>query len=165
MRIARQTPTSAKINAQTRKDAFSVFSGKWKGKLEYRDYKTNKRVVLPVRVEVILSPDGATLIHKAAYYGERVDKTSVTLDLVTGNWVEDAWYTYFTAGFPAFAASKTEVLTLTGEATDDGKSAPVRQTITVSGDDLTVLRGVRTPGSVPTSSWQFRSQWTLKRVR
>lgn len=164
LRFPRQAQNGqSRLSTPNRAAIYRAFVGDWKGTLEYRDYGTDKRVTLTTKTTFRVTDNDTTLTERAAYYDERVDTTRIVLETTTGNWVEDGQFRYFVTGLPSFEANGG-TLVLIGEATDDGKPSQVRQTVTVTSSELTLLREVRPKGSVANAPWAFRAKKVLKRV-
>lgn len=74
-------PTIASLIAGT--------AGRWQGELQYRDYQSNKWEGLPVKVSIVVQPDGLTMVRTAEFDdGPKVGAvwitTLSTLDPATG---------------------------------------------------------------------------------
>lgn len=150
-------------------------SGHWQGSLEYRDYQTDKRVRIPVRRVSEVLEDGVTRLHRSFY-----DDGPKGTVLITAVESYDASGGHQVATFRAkhtMAASHgvariaqeagadhwTIVIETTGR--DNDRPARIRETLTLAGTTLTVLKEVsHDPSASPHAPFDFRNRTLLTRV-
>lgn len=157
---------SQKATASSSDSIYSAFTGKWKGKLEYRDYRTDKRVALPTDLEITLSPDKKSLLFSYTYDDgpNKIVKSTetVAIDVKTNKLV----FTYQSnktdefdiAGLEEFSKRKSGELILSGKGKDNDKEVDVRKTITLKENTLTILKEVR----LPNEEFLFRNSYTFQ---
>ena len=147
------------------------FAGDWTGQLEYRDYQSDKQVVLPTRLTATSSSDGR-LLRLAFTYDDGRGKTVHSTETLTffpqakmaslSTDGEHTSNTYAMAGFDDFTATNLGTLTLTGAGTDNNQPADVRITITLTPDSFTWRKETRPKGS--TDALQLRDAYTFHRA-
>ena len=144
----------------------TAVSGSWSGSLEYRDYRSDRRVTLPTTLTV--SSDAQNVLVFAYVYDDGPGKTVRSTDRITidpvantyriqnGDGTYDA--TFAVSGLAEFGpASRTVVLTGKGE--ENGAAVDLRLTITVDDKSMTMLRESKKPGG----EWLFRNQYRFTR--
>ena len=136
---------------------FKRLAGTWQGTLEYADYKDDKRVRLPTTLEVRPAGDGKTAEFLFTYddFGKTVKDQDVhRIDQQTGKYKIDN-DEYEVGGIDQFG--KVGKLVLTGRGRENNEAVDVRETITLAGEVLTILRETRTP-------LRFRHEYVLRRA-
>jgi hypothetical protein len=138
----------------------AALEGEWAGTLEYADYSDDARAQIVVRVVIhagelansaelqftFVEPDGE----------EMLDSESVRLDAVNSRYhvgEED----FEVAALTGFQGGDGEVV-WTGSVRENGATEPFRQTLSLVGDTLTILKETREP-------LRFRNVFRLERVR
>ena len=147
-------------------------TGRWTGALEYRDYQSGQRFLLPMEVQVQLGADGATLTRVARFddgpQTGAVYITTVSLFDKTGQRVASA---SFRKGRDVEAISEdARVLDYTDaqhwvvvyqrRGQDGNHAADIRITQTRQGPSLVAVKEVKRPEQ-PDSDYLFRNQTTL----
>ena len=149
-------------------------AGTWRGELVYRDYQTNERTALPVTRTVTLLPDGATLSSISAFDDGASGTVYISslegLDAKTGTWqstsiranraVQTSAQTMVLAR-PATDATEWTI-TLSEDGEDNDAPAIIRETVTLKGDRLTVLKEVDPKGDGQ-DVYLFRNETILTR--
>lgn len=139
--------------AQTDKTFFQSVEGRWKGTLEYSDYKSNERVTLDTLITFKSSADGNSAETFTVYddFGkiyksngkERIDPNAKKF------FEDETEY--------AIEANEPGKIVLIGKTQDGDTIEPTRKTITWTNETLTILKETRTP-------WTFRHVYTFKKV-
>ena len=154
-----QAPSAAQVHAALR--------GRWVGTLGYKDYRRpDRRVTLPTTIEGTSAPGGGVALH--FIYDDGPGKTVVDDDVFmlaadrrTLRWsgVKDT----VPATFRVLSLERTNAqglrLVVEREGEDDNAPATLRETITIRGDTLGILKEVRPAGS----PFSFRHQYALTR--
>lgn len=139
-------------------------AGSWKGTLEYRDYRGERRVTLPTTL--VVTPLGNGALQYAYVYddgpGKIVKSTErITVDVnaatyrVQNNDGYDA--TFAIAGLQDFG--KTRTLVLSGKGTENDAPVELRVTLAATGSELTILRESKLAGG----EWLFRNRYSFRR--
>ena len=146
----------------------SVLAGAWTGTLEYRDYRSERRVTLPTTLTVEKGEAGA--LEFAYVYDDGPGKTvrsreRVTIDAGKGTWRvqnSDGTYdnTFAAQGLAAFGPAGG-TLELMGKGTENNEPVDLRITITATGGSFTMLRESRRAGT----EFQFRNQYKFSKAR
>lgn len=165
-----QTPAPAELDR--------ALAGRWVGHLEYRDYRSDRRVQLPMRTTVAVADDGATLLRQSRFddgpaRGE-VLVTTVSLYDATGASVTAA---SFRRGRAVELATETaRVLEHDGitrwsaqwlqRGMDGGQAAEIRVTVTRRDDELRSVKEVRPlpAEGADVARWAFRNETVLRRL-
>jgi hypothetical protein len=143
--------------------------GDWTGTLEYRDYSNDKRVTLPTTLNAKASEDGnvATLKFRYDEGKGRFEEGLSTLQVDASHskliWESDGGKTkseYAFTGLETFNDKSEGQLILTGTGDENKLTVEIRQTITVKGEELTILRESKKPGE----TFAFRNTYKLRRV-
>jgi hypothetical protein len=140
--------------------------GTWSGTLEYRDYRSDRRVTLPTTLVVTAAADGA--LEYVYTYDDGPGKTVVTRERVTIN-ADAGTYriqnaasnydaTFVGAGLRDFV-SRGNTVVLTGTGTENDVPVELRITIEATASALTMLRESRRPGG----EWLFRNRYAFTR--
>jgi hypothetical protein len=149
--------------------------GHWQGRLEYRDYQSNKWEGIPVTVEILDGGDSVTQIRTADFDdGPRVGNVRITTISMLGQDGKTEYSTAFRKG--RMPELSTVQLTLNDArdalhwsiiaaetATDDDRPAVIRTTLTRDGDHLTSLKEVDFSDDAQTE-WLARNRTILDRV-
>ena len=165
-----QAPTPAELDR--------TLTGRWQGELVYRDYQSDRRFSLPVRTEVRLADDGATLTRESRF-DDGPARGTVLITTVSQ---------YDTSGMRVTAASfrrGREVETVTEQARvlehggaeqwkaewlrqgiDGDQPSDIRVTVTRRGDELRAVKEVRAlrPAGGAEAPWVFRNETVLRRA-
>ena len=143
----------------------SALTGSWKGTLEYRDYRSDRRVTLPTTLLVTPSADGLTLAYT---YDDGPGKTVRSTERITiggdgstyrvqnGAGTYDA--TFAAVGLREFGKG-TNTVVLVGTGTENDKPVDIRITVKIDGDGFAMLRESRLSGA----DWLYRNQYQFKR--
>ena len=131
--------------------------GDWVGVLEYRDYSepvgSTKRVDLPTWLSVTAAADGQQTWRYV--YDDGPAKTVTETDVVTFDTAKESYesaengkraQTFAVKGYAGLKEGRG-VLVLTGNGTDAGKPADLRETMTIRRNLLEVLEETRAAGS------------------
>ena len=151
------------------------FVGSWTGQLEYRDYASNDRVLLPTWLKITETPDHHSLVFSYLYDDgpTKVVRESVTLTLdpahqtvtsVANDAKSPSGVTntvYSATGFQEFAKTGRGALHLTGAATENGKPVDVRITLTLRRNLYTYRKETRPSSS--NAEFQFRDGYVFTR--
>ena len=144
----------------------AALAGNWTGTLEYRDYRSDRRVTLPTTLAV--SGDGINVLLFSYVYDDGPGKTVRSTDRITidpvartyriqnGDGTYDA--TFAASGLAEFGPASHTVV-LTGKGEENGVAVDLRTTLTLDGGSLTMLRESKKPGE----DWLFRNQYRLTR--
>ena len=147
----------------------AALAGNWRGTLEYRDYSNDKRVTLPTTLDAQAAEDGRSATLKFRYdegkgrFVEGVNVLRIASKDAKLVWESDGGKIkseYAVDGLDTFAPKPRGELVLTGTGTENDEKVDVRQTITLDGDDLTILRETRKPGA----PFAFRNAYKLRRT-
>ena len=127
-------------------------AGSWEGELYYLDYQSGQRFGIPMRVDAMLTPDGATLIRRLTFTdpGNLVYAVNVvTVDRDSGDLVE-AYFREQNAEFLRYEIVSVEYdddsrwrIAYESDGTDDNRPARIRHTIERQGDLMTSRKEVR----------------------
>ena len=133
-------------------DVLLASTGHWEGELYYLDYQSGQRFGIPMRAEVDITPDGATLVRRLTWtdpdnlvYAVNL----VTIDRSTGQLVE----AFFRDGRGEFMRYDVESVSYSTDTdwqvlyehdgTDDDRPARIRHTIARDGERMTSTKSVR----------------------
>jgi hypothetical protein len=145
-----------------------ALGGAWKGTLEYRDYSSDKRVTLPTTLEAVPSEDGRSITLKFRYdegkgrFVEGSNLLKIDPDRSKLSWESDggkSTYEYTIAGLDDFARKPGGDLVLSGTGVENEVKVGIRQTITVDGENLTILRESKKPGG----EFAFRNAYRMRK--
>lgn len=141
--------------------------GSWTGALEYRDYRSDKLVQIPVAVDNEMH--GNSLIGKLVFTdpGFQVYRVSVTnYDFDAGiayqAYIQDGGAERFESAFTFEETEDGWVITQTREGEDADKPATIREITTFSGDQLITERSVDPLGDGQ-DTFFFRNRSVLTR--
>ncbi len=134
--------------------ALAASAGSWEGELYYLDYQSGDRFGIPLRIEVTVTPDSATLTRKLTFTdpGNLVHAVNlVTIDRDTGELVE----AYFREGraellryeivASAFVSDTEWRVVYEQDGRDDDRPARIRHTVERENDRMTSTKEVRFP--------------------
>lgn len=163
-----QTPTIPKTNSTHATSLNENMDGDWVGQLEYRDFKTNERVLLPTWLTMTPGADGTSLTLGYTYDdgpGKTVREVS-TLALSAASKTatltskrDHASETYTVAGLEEFAKLNRGTLVLTGPGKENDQPVDVRITITLRRNLFTLVKETKHPDE----DFKFRDGYTLTR--
>ena len=168
---------TAQAQAPTPAELERALTGRWQGELVYRDYQSDRRFTLPLRTEVRLADDGATLTRESRFD----DGPARGTVLITTVSLYDASGSRVTAA--SFRRGR-EVETITEQArvlqhggptqwqaewlrqgVDGDQPSDIRVTVTRRGDELRAVKEVRAlrPAGGAEAAWVFRNETVLRR--
>jgi hypothetical protein len=167
------------LAAQAAPDAAALLAGtvgKWKGELQYRDYRSNRWEGLPMEVTVAVQPDGVTSLRTARYddgpkagfvtitTASLVDPAAATLSYATlrKGRALDSGQARIIAVTPGKDPEHWTLVTAEERIDGNGK-AQVRETTIRDGDRMTTLKEVDPLGDGKTE-WLPRNRTLLTRV-
>lgn len=148
--------------------------GSWEGKLEYRDYQSDRWFPLPVKVAIEDGGDGTTLIRKADFDDgpARGNVRIITTSMLSADGGTE-YNATFRAGRPAELTACKLQLTGAGvdrwtlialrDGEDDDRRARIRETTVRAGQTLTTLKEVDFLDDAG-ETWITRNRTTLTRV-
>lgn len=151
------TPPTSELGA--------ALAGAWTGQLEYRDFQSDERVVLPTWLTV--TPAGAALQLDYVYDDGPAktvrERMMLTLDPAAQQirFTSDRDHhdeTYAVTGLADLARSHT--LVLTGRGSESDHPVDVRITLTVRRNRYALVKETRVPGA----DFQFRDAYTFTRA-
>jgi len=143
-----------------------ALAGDWSGTLEYRDYRSDRRVTLPT--ELVVEHGGPGRLTFAYTYDDGPGKTVTSQERITidrehstyriqnGDGTYDA--TFAASGLASFGAASPAIVQA-GEGDENGAPVDLRVTLTVTASSFTMLRESRTAGG----DWLFRNEYKLIR--
>lgn len=147
---------------------YSGLLGDWVGQLEYRDFSSDQRVLLPTWLSVTAGRDGKSL-QFAYTYDDGPSKTVKELSTValdesseTATFTSDRDHssdTYKVEGMPEFTKTGRGKLLLTGKGMENDKPVDVRIVIVVRRNLYTYQKETRLPGQ----DYLFRDGYTFTR--
>jgi hypothetical protein len=140
--------------------------GSWRGTLEYRDFRTDRRVTLPTTL-VVTAREGNMLAFEYTFdegKGRFVTSTELvtitatppTYRVQSGDGKSDA--TFAAQGMTEIRDNAGTVI-LTGRGRENDQAVELRTTVTLAPATLTMRRDSRRPDE----DWQFRHQYSLTR--
>ena len=144
----------------------AAMAGTWTGTLEYRDYRSDRRVTLPTRLTI--ASEHAGRLQFVYTYDDGPGKVvtardQITLDVRAGSYriqndKDDYDATFVANGLGEFGPDSSTV-TLIGRGEENGVAVDLRITVTVTMRSLTMLRESRRAGE----DWLFRNRYELTR--
>ncbi|MBS0255918.1 MAG: hypothetical protein JSS36_12120 [Proteobacteria bacterium] len=149
-------------------------AGQWCGRLEYRDYQSDRWEGLPMATAITAQPDGVTMVRLSAFDdGPKVGLVWITgleqFDPASGklSYASARKGKAFATGSqqldPGALTDATHWQLIASEREIDGNApALIRQTITRDGDRLTTLKEVADPAAA-TPAWKPRNRTVLMR--
>jgi hypothetical protein len=173
--------TTAHAQAPTPAELERTLTGRWMGELVYRDYQSDRRFTLPVRTEVRLADDGATLTRESRFDdgpargtvlittvslyddgGTRVTAASFRRGRAVETVTEQARVLEHGGAADGKAYWKAEWLS---RGIDGGQASDIRITVTRRGDELRSVKEVRAlqPAGGAEAPWVFRNETVLRR--
>jgi hypothetical protein len=165
--LANQPAIAQNFAPAAQDQIYSVLTGSWTGRLEYRDFQSDRRVALPTWLDVKLSPGGKTL-EFVYTYDDGPTKTVTELSTVAIDPVKRLFTitsdrdhstdTYEIRGMDALKAGRG-TLTLTGTGTENNKPVDVRITVKIDRNLYEFTKETRLPGQ----EFNFRDGYTLTR--
>lgn len=163
--IQAQAPASPNL---VRDHIYAALSGDWTGQLEYCDYQSNERVVLPTWLEV-KSTNGGDALQFAYTYddgpGKTVTETSTILidptkrQFTIASSDDHSANTYEIDGLGQPARNGHLRFTLTGAGTENNQKVQVRITIAIDRNLYRFTKETRLPGA----EFTFRDGYQLTR--
>lgn len=173
--LAFASPITAQGKVDQLSQVLAATAGSWTGKLQYRDYESNKWEGLPVKIRIAVQGDGVTLIRSAAFDdGPQTGIVWITtisqFDPARGREA----YAIFRKGreldsgtrtmaFAELPRDQTHWTVVTLETRKDGDSqAQVRETTTRDGASMITLKEVN-PLDDGKDEWLPRNRTVLMR--
>lgn len=151
-----------------RDQIYSALSGEWTGQLEYRDFQSDERVVLPTWLEVKTTADGRSL-EFAYNYDDGPTKTVTELSTVTIDTPKNKFIItsdrdhssdiYQMEGVAAINAKGRAQFKLTGTGQENDKPVDVRITVTIDRNLYRFTKETRVLGA----EFKFRDGYVLTR--
>jgi hypothetical protein len=152
----------------SREQIYAGLVGEWTGQLEYRDFSTDERVVLPAWLTVKPSGDGRSL-QFIYTYDDGPTKTVVGSSTVT---MADGKYSVTSDGDPASDPYRIEEggakpgfqglkFALTGTGRENDKPVDVRITVTIERNLYRYKKETRSAGQ----DFNFRDEYVMTRRR
>lgn len=149
--------TSDASSAVNRGQIYSALTGAWTGQLEYRDFQSDDRVILPTWLEVKASQDGQSL-QFAYTYDDGPTKTVTELSTVTIDTSGQRFTitsdrdhssdSYQIEGMDGPNPSGRVRFTLTGSGKENDKAVEVRITVTIERNRYEFKKETRVSGKV-----------------
>jgi hypothetical protein len=148
--------------------------GRWSGHLEYRDYQNNQRFRIPVRSELRLASDGATLQRESRFDDGPARGTVLisTLGLFDSGGTRLTSASFRQGRSPELITELCQVLeqrsaeqwrmACTRRGPDGGQDSDIRVVTERSGARLTSVKSVR-PAGAGDDAWVFRNETVLQR--
>jgi len=139
--------------------------GTWTGTLEYRDYRSDRRVILPTRLIITAAANG-TLEYAYVYddgpgkvvtSSERVNIDAAAATYRVQN--DEGYDATFAMAGAGESGSQSNSVVLTGKGSENAAVVDLRITITVTSAGLVMLRESRRAGE----DWLFRNRYALTR--
>jgi hypothetical protein len=152
----------------TRDQIYDALTGSWTGQLEYRDYQSNERVMLPTWLEIKRASDGRSLEYTYTYDDGPtktvVEKSTVMIDPVkneyTSTSIEDhSSQTFQAEGLKPPSQRGRSQFVLNGKGTENDKPVDVRITITIDRNLYEYKKETRLAGS----EFAFRDGYVMTR--
>ncbi|MFY9646478.1 MAG: hypothetical protein WAK29_14960 [Terriglobales bacterium] len=146
---------------------YAALSGLWTGQLEYRDFESDKRVLLPTWLEVKPAPDGRSLQFVYTYDDGPAkivtEQSTVAIDPAAHRFTmtsdrDHSTDTYQITGLDSLQAGRGQ-FTLTGTGAENGKPVDVRILVTIKRNLYQFRKETRLPGQ----EFNFRDGYTLTR--
>src|SRR5690349_7131768 len=139
-----------------------LLQGSWLGTLEYRDYRSDRRVTLPTALTV--TARGTGLLEYAYVYDDGPGKTVRSTERVTIDTAASTYRVQNDEGYDAtFAMTNgpaanegTATFILNGTGTENDAPVDLKITVTVSSRTLTMLRESKRAGE----DWNFRNRYS-----
>jgi len=158
--------TATAVAQDTPHPLAAALVGSWSGTLEYRDFRTDRRVTLPTTL-VVASREGNALTFDYTYdegKGRFVRSSSVvtittlppTYRVQSSDGTNDT--TFDASGLSDIRQGAGTVI-LSGRGRENERDVDVRTTVTITPSTLTMRRDTRRQDE----EWQFRNQYTLTR--
>lgn len=147
---------------------YHALVGHWVGALEYRDYRSDKRVMLPTVLDVTAAPDAQSLTFQYVYDdgpGKIVkDRETVRIALGLHEYTvqdDDGSKTlYQIVKLDGFVETSSGTLSLSGPGIENGQKVEIRTNIRCGANSLTILRESRLPGE----EFKFRHEYSFERA-
>ena len=139
----------------------AALTGEWAGTLEYANFSDDTRAEIDVRATIEAVPEPGAVAMRLIFVepnGEEMeDRQVVRLDREQRTYqVGDEEFAV--SLLDGFDAGTDGVLIWAGEVRENRVMEPFQQTLTVSGDELTILKETREP-------LRFRNVFRLRRLR
>ena len=152
-------------SAQSRDRMYAAVIGEWTGTLEYRDFQSNERVVLPTWLQVERSEDGTSLTFSYTYD----DGPSKTVTEVSTIAIDQAGNRFSITSNRDHASESYQIedrgdekrvqLLLTGKGKENGRDVDVRIKIKIDRNLYQFTKETRVPGQ----EFAFRDGYTFTR--
>lgn len=173
--LAAQAQAQAQTQAPTPAELERTLAGRWQGHLEYRDYRSDRRVRIPVQTELRVASDGATLLRESRYDDGPARGTVLITSLALYDEAGGAVTTTSVRRGRPVEMQTEQARVVSHEAAtrwsaewqrrgaDGGLDADIRVTVTRRDDTLRSLKEVRPAGQAD-APWAFRNETVLQRL-
>ena len=161
--------TGALVSAQTiptRTQIYAAMTGQWTGHLEYRDYQSDERVMLPTWLDVKSSSDGNSVTFTYTYDDGPTktvsEKSTITIDPAARTYTTTSEGDHTSSAYQIeeLTAGKHGIqITLSGHGTENDKPVDVRIRIRIDRNLYRFEKETRVPGK----DFQFRDAYILTR--
>lgn len=150
-------------------ETFRTLEGSWQGKLEDRDYQSDRLERIPVEVEFEAIPNDRTFVQRSTFTDPAFSVPVTSLLAIDGETVyvassraERAFESYVqTARLGTVAGTNRWTLTLTLVDSDDRRRAVLREVMVRERDTLTITKEVDYLDD-DRSEWVFRNRAILE---
>ncbi len=157
---------AAQTSTPPRTQIYSALTGEWTGHLEYRDYQSNERVILPTWLEVKSSPDGNSVTFNYTYDDGPTktvtEKSAITIDPAAHIYTatSEGDHSSITYQIEELTAGKHGIqITLAGHGTENDKPVDVQISIRADRNLYRFEKETRLAGK----DFQFRDAYILTR--
>lgn len=130
---------------------FQRAAGAWEGRLEYLDYSRDKRVTLATTLTIEPAPDGSSAKFTYIY-----DDIGRVIKSAEDHRIDAAAKKYYVDKQEYTFEETAGGLVLYGRGQDGEREEPIRKTVSLAGDKLSILKETRTP-------FTFRNQFSFTR--
>lgn len=141
-------------------------AGDWQGHLEYRDYRTDKRVRIPHARRVLAAPDASYLLSALEFTDPGYKVYNAEVLTFAGDQVKIAFVGSGSIDLDAVTMERFEetsdgwAATFTGSGEDAGQPAAIQFAWRLAGDELSIEKRVKTTGE---ADFSFRNGVVLQR--
>lgn len=164
--LALPLPAFAQTSPASREQIYSALLGQWTGSLEYRDFQSNERVLLPTWLEVRPSADGKSVDFTYTYDDgptkSVMEKSTITIDEAAHQFTVTSDRNKSSDVFQVSGneqKSKRIKLTIIGSRQENHKPVDVRITIKIDRNLYQFTKETRAAGQ----EFAFRDGYTLTR--
>jgi hypothetical protein len=163
-----QAVVSPSISAPTTAHfPLAALQGEWVGTLEYRDFQSDRRVTLPTKLSATPGAGGIAMAYTYDDGPGKIVRDGFTLSVdakeaIFAKTDGDGASLYRIIGDMAPKAGAPLRWTLWGKGTENDKPVDVRETLTLTAREFTLLRETRPTGSG--AAYLFRHEYRLARI-